>query len=36
MITINFNAAEITNGEEPNNVAKHGHATPPGPLLREQ
>ena len=36
IITINFNAAEITNGEEPSNMAKPGHATPPGPLLRKQ
>jgi hypothetical protein len=36
MITINFNAAEITNGEELSNMAKPGHTTPPGPLLRKQ
>jgi hypothetical protein len=36
IITINFYAAEITNGEEPSNMAKPGHTTPPGPLLQKQ
>ena len=36
IVTIVLNAAEITNGEEPSNMAKPGHATPPGPLLRKQ
>jgi hypothetical protein len=32
MITVNFNAVEITNGEELSNMAKPGHTTPPGPV----
>jgi hypothetical protein len=36
IITINFNAAEITNGEEPSNMVKPGNTTPPGPLMRKQ